>query len=121
MPKQQVRLALARSIQLLIAAAGTTAPQIAKRAGVDPKTMNNLINGRFAANLDVLEKIAEAFNLQAWQLLMPDLVQSLLSDNNNLARVIEAYRSTDATGRFSILTVAEMAAQTRPPGADDKR
>ena len=50
-----------------------SAPELARRARISPKTLNNLLNGRHATQLDVLQKIADAFGLELWLMFLPQL------------------------------------------------
>ena len=65
------------NIRALLAQRAWTAPELARRAGISPKTLNNLLNGRHAPQLDVLQKIAHAFDLELWMLFWPQLRQVL--------------------------------------------
>lgn len=51
----------------------TTEPKVAKAAGVDQKTVWRMIKKSNSSTLDKIAKVAAAFDLQAWQLLVPGL------------------------------------------------
>lgn len=53
-----------------------SAPKLARRAGISPKTLNNLLRGRHSARLDVLESIAEALDVELWVMFLPRSVTS---------------------------------------------
>jgi transcriptional regulator with XRE-family HTH domain len=57
-----------------------TAPELARRAGLSPKTVNNVLNGRHAAQVDVLTKIADALGLELWQMWLPQLPKDASHD-----------------------------------------
>lgn len=46
---------------------------LASRSKISPKTLNNLLNGRHAPQLDVLSKIADALKVPLWLLWLPDI------------------------------------------------
>lgn len=59
-----------------------TTAQLSKKADVAPKTLNNLLNGRHAPQLDVLAKIADALEVDLWQLWLPELTVDMAHDAN---------------------------------------
>lgn len=59
---------------------GWTAPQLARKARVGLKTVNNVLNGRHATQSDVLAKIAEALGLELWQMWLPQLPKDAQHD-----------------------------------------
>ena len=52
------------------------APELARRAKLSPKTVNNLLNGRHATQIDCLRRIAEAFGLELWLMFLPELPEA---------------------------------------------
>lgn len=104
------RKTLARNLRLLMDAAGMKAPEVARRSGVDPKTVNNMIHGRYDPRPEKADQVASVFGLRGWQLLIPDLPADMLR-NGGLERLIENYVSAGPEGRDSITRVAEMAAK----------
>lgn len=53
---------------------------LAKRAGIAPKTLNNVLNGRHAPQLDVLVKIAKGLKVELWQLWLPEFPADVAHD-----------------------------------------
>lgn len=47
--------------------------QLAKRAKIGPATATRIKEARTSVGLDIVDKVAGVFGLQAWQLLLPDL------------------------------------------------
>lgn len=104
------RQTLAKNLRALMARAEISAPEVARRAGVDAKTLNNMIHGRYDPRPEKVEQVAAVFGLQNWHLLMPNLpVDSL--QTSALAELIANYALASAEGRDSISRVAEMAAR----------
>lgn len=85
------------------------APEVARRSGVDPKTVNNMIHGRYDPRPEKADQVAAVFGLRGWQLLIPDLPADMLK-NGQLEAVIRNYVSASPAGRASIDQVAKMAA-----------
>lgn len=109
-PRPPPRKTLARNLRLLMAAAGMKAPEVAKRSGVDAKTVNNMLHGRFDPRPEKADQVAAVFGLSGWQLLIPDLPADMLK-NGMLDQLIANYVSASPEGRDSISRVAEMAAR----------
>lgn len=59
---------------------GLTTASLAKRAGIAPKTLNNVLNGRHATQLDVLTKIAKGLKVELWQLWLPEFPPDVAHD-----------------------------------------
>lgn len=104
------RKTLARNLKLLMAAAGLKAPEVARQSGVDPKTVNNMLHGRYDPRPEKADQVAAVFGLSGWQLLVPDLPMDMLA-NGKLDELIANYVSASPEGRVSISRVAEMAAK----------
>ena len=86
------------------------APEVAKRSGVDAKTVNNMLHGRFDPRPEKADQVAQVFGLNGWQLLIPDLPADMFR-NGQLEKLIANYVSASPDGRDSIIRVAEMAAK----------
>ncbi|MGJ7497493.1 helix-turn-helix domain-containing protein [Variovorax sp. RT4R15] len=48
-------------------------PKLSVRSGIGVATISRIINGETAATLDTLGMLARAFELQPWQLMVPNL------------------------------------------------
>lgn len=78
MPTSDLRAILAANLKRMIdreSPAGTR-PSVRSWAlskGVDVRLISRLVKEEHAVTLDVLDKVASAVGLQAWQLLLPDL------------------------------------------------
>lgn len=64
---------LAKNLRKLMRDKGLSAPEVASRAKVDRKTVNNQLNARFDPRLTQVQAVAEVFGLTCWQLLSPDM------------------------------------------------
>jgi transcriptional regulator with XRE-family HTH domain len=70
----------ARNVKAHLAYGEITAPVLAKRAGISAKTLNNILNGRHAPQLDVLVKIAKGLKVELWQLWLPEFPADMAHD-----------------------------------------
>lgn len=104
------RLTLAKNLKLLLERTGMSAPEVALKAGVDRKTVNNQINGRYDPRLEQVQAVAEVFGCNNWDLLNPAFNPDV-SKNHKLQQLEELYALADESGRENILRVAEMAAK----------
>lgn len=53
-----------------------TNTKLFNRAGIPVATISRILNGKTACTIDMLDRIAPAFNLEPWQLLVPNLSPS---------------------------------------------
>lgn len=110
MPKRPApRDALARNVRLLMQLREWDQPALAKAAGVSQKTISNVLNERTSVQLDVVEAIAQAFGLNGWHLIMPNLDRELLS-NGTLANLITRFVQASPEGRTLISLMADREA-----------
>lgn len=86
-------------------------PDLAKRAGVDIKTVNNMVNGRYDPRPEKVAQVAAVFGISEWQLLIPDLPMDLLRIDGRLEKLIRDYGGANEKDRENIARLAEMAAR----------
>jgi transcriptional regulator with XRE-family HTH domain len=103
------RQTLARNLKLLIETTGITASEVAQRAKVDRKTVNNQLNGRYDPRPEQVQAVAEVFGYNNWDLLNPSFVPDG-SKNNKLHQLAALFAQANDAGKENILRVAEMAA-----------
>ena len=106
------RQTLARNLKGLMAETGLSAPEIARMAGVDRKTVNNQLNGRFDPRPEHLDAVAKVFDLSGWELLSPNFNMKA-AKNASLQKLIELFNAADNEGRETIMKIAELAAAKR--------
>ena len=101
------KLALAANLKALLDAHKMSGPALAQRAGIDRKSVNNMLNARYNPNYDNVEAVAEVFGLTGWQLILPDL-HTNLPMANEVRKLLENFHRASDEGRRTILNVAEM-------------
>lgn len=103
-------LALADNVRRLMADAGLSQEGLAKRAGISQRAVGYLVNYKDAQDrhptTQTIAAIALAFDLEAWQLMMPNLPFELVQ-TKRLARLIENYVDSPEPGRINTERVAE--------------
>lgn len=97
---------LATNVRFLMADRGWNQVQTAKKAGVSQKSVSNILNRRKDAQLSVIEKLATAFGLSAWHLILPDLDKEIIG-NGRVDRLLLDYMRASASGRDIISRIAE--------------
>ena len=107
----QPRHIFARNLKALIDESGLSAPEVAKRAGVDRKTVNNQLNARFDPRPELVESVAKVFGVDASLLLSPTFGTSFA--RSVATKLVQLYNEADEAGREVIMKVAEMAAKHR--------
>jgi len=84
----------------------SSGPKVAKASGVTRKSINNIGDNRHDPRLSSIEAIAEAFDLEPYQLLMPGL-------NSDLLLLYRAYNDANESGRELLTQAAEVALKAR--------
>ena len=51
---------------------GVKSVELAERLGVTKQTISNLINGKVMPSIDTIDRVAEALDVEFWQLFAPD-------------------------------------------------
>lgn len=105
------RETLAKNLKVLLELHEMSGPDVAKKAGVDIKTVNNMINGRYDPRPEKVDLVARVFGMSAWQLLIPNLPGELLRRDGRLEKLIHDYGVATEEGRDNIDRVADMAAR----------
>jgi transcriptional regulator with XRE-family HTH domain len=113
------RYVLAENLRVLIEVNKTTAPRVAEKAGIDRKSVNNMLNARFNPDLDNVEAVANVFGLTSWQLLRRDLKDALVKAGV-VEELIDNFYKASEDGRAKIMGIAEMAANYKPASGADK-
>ena len=108
------RETLAHNLQHLMEAKEWSAYDLARNSGVGQKTIWNILNQQSAPSIETVDRLASAFGLNLWHLIMPNLPDDLLA-SPSLPRVIDRYAHARPDDRRLIEGVAERAAQYDTP------
>lgn len=113
------REVLAKNLKALMKKKDYTGPELAGKAKVDRKTVNNQLNARFDPRPEQVDAVAKVFGLNYWDLLNPHLDVDAAT-NETLMRLVELYGRATDDGKESILSVAQLAAsaQKEPPAPE---
>lgn len=102
--------ALADNVLRLKERRGWSLAALARRAGVSKSALGYLVNWSDPndrhATMETVEAIARAFEIEAWQLMVPDSPIELL-ESKRFRTMIENYRAAPDAGKLQIERVAE--------------
>lgn len=111
MTSDSLRL-IARRIRFLRQQKGWSQAHLSKKSGVSQKTISNIENeggGRESTTLDKVEKLAQAFGLELWQLCVSlDDTDELLIPPLETKKLLKNYFLSSPKGRDSIERMAEL-------------
>ena len=92
---------------------GLSEKALEKRSGVSQKGINKILNKQSAPTVTTIAKLAQAFRIEPWQLLMPP---GKHASDKEWQSLLQAYASASPEGRDLILRLAER--ETRRPEAN---
>jgi len=122
----KTRGAVASNIKRLRKLHGWSQVELFKRSGVAQRTISNLEwldhpeKEDYSPTLENLEKIAIAFGVEAWQLMLPNVPETLL-DSKRLGKMVQSFLEVDEATRADLTRNAEEAFVHRPRGGTTKR
>lgn len=81
---------------------GITQVELAKRLGISQGAIQKLETGERGLDLDWIEKIAKALNVEPWQLLPKDMQPNITAEEMEVLRAVrKAKESTAKTSEIS--------------------
>lgn len=83
---------------------------LGKRAGMSQKTVHNVLAGRHKVSVESADKLAGAYGLAGWHLLLPGLPKDLL-ESKSISNLYNSYLSASKEGREMIDRVADREAE----------
>jgi len=103
---------LASNLRALMEDREYTQVALARKAGLDQKTISNIINpdrNEYTPTLAVVEAIAGVFDVPVYQILIDELPLDLLK-NHQIHKLVDSYKMTGKEGRRNVSRVAEREA-----------
>lgn len=106
--KQKNHEALADNLKRLMKQEGWSQDDLKKKSGVSQTNISNILDPKrcHSPTFRSIEAIADVWNLEMWQLLIPDQPIEVLKANS-LRNVVVSYTRMDKAGRDYIDSVAE--------------
>lgn len=96
--RDQTRERLARNIGVLMEAHKMKPEALAKRAGIGFRSLYRVLRCEQTASAELLEKIAQALNLEAWVLLVYPGADTL-AEAHALSRLVRAFQELSAENK----------------------
>jgi transcriptional regulator with XRE-family HTH domain len=114
--KSKTALALAENVKRLMRDRGLSQGKLAEQSGVSASAIGYLLNYRDLSDrhaaVDTIEALAKAFDVEAWQLLIPDLDFTLLNSRRPQA-LLENFNAADEVERTHIERSIEGSKQAK--------
>lgn len=106
MENTTIRDTLSANIRLLMQMNDWDQKTLANKAGIAQKTISNMATMSNSASIDNIAKVAKAFRVPSWLLIMPGITRETVASNKIPTLVTNYIHSTD-TGREYIDRVSE--------------
>lgn len=103
----------ASNVRAQLSARGWSPPELARRAGIGTKTLNNLLERRHHPQLNILQKVADALELQLWQMWLPQLPADAHHDET-FPRLVTNAAKLSAEARGRVAHIVDMELRTAP-------
>lgn len=110
MARQATRDNLVGNLQWLMTTTGWNQVEVAKRSGVSQKSISKILRREMVPTIELADKLAAAFGLSGWHIIMPDLPRDLVG-STSLERLFKDFISSDQAGRELIQHVAAREAK----------
>lgn len=101
---------LSANLRHLMGVYGYTQEQLVKKSGVSRRTIGSALKGENATSIKVAESLAEAFGLEGWHLIMPNLPKDI-EETKHLNELVTNYVTASHEGKEMIDKVAEREAK----------
>jgi transcriptional regulator with XRE-family HTH domain len=105
-PNQNTRETVAANLRDLLDLREWSEHQLAARAKIAQKTINNILNQRSACSVETAEALARAFNLAGWHLLIPGLPAQIAA-SPVLFTLVQDWLTSSRDGRQLIEMIAK--------------
>lgn len=110
MEKTPTQTTLIENLEMLMTHTRMKPSQLAEKSGVSIRMIYFVLNGEKAPSINVTEKLASAFKLKAWHLVLPSLPQDI-KKGGEIEKLIKDYLGANSEGSQHILQVAKKQAE----------
>lgn len=104
---------VAKNIATLMRLREWNQSELDRRSKVSQRHISDILRGQSDCTTEVIEKLADAFDIEPWQLMVPNLSDDLLA-GQQLKRLISAYAEIPA-GRALIDGAVDMVLKNNVP------
>lgn len=116
-PKTQETLAY--NIYQLMESEGMEIETLAKKSGVSSRMIRFILKQQRVPSIEITDKLAEAFGLTGWQLIMPNLIGGI-DEIRHVDSLIRDWLKADREGRKFIESAAHREAERHVVNGDAK-
>jgi len=104
------RETVAANLKALLRIRQWSQAELARQAGLPTRTVNSVVNMEGACTVETADKLAAAFGLRGWHLLIPNLPDDLMN-SPSLSSLVESYANLNAGSRELINDLASKLAE----------
>lgn len=115
MARQSTRDNLVSNLKWLMETMGWNQVDVSKRSGVSQKSISKILRSEMVPTIELADKLAAAFGLSGWHLIMPDLPRDLIG-STSLEKLFKDFILSDDAGRELIQHVAAREAKHHSNG-----
>lgn len=92
---------LRANLAMLVDKKGWSIEELARRSHVSSRMIHFILKDERTASIEIAEKLARAFGLEGWHILMPNLERDLV-DSPTISRLFNGYQKASSDGRALI-------------------
>ncbi len=104
--RESTRTIVVNNLKSLMTEFGIQKQDLPKKSGVSSRMVSYILAGERTPSIEILDKLASAFGITGWQLMVPNLHASLVR-NGRLEKLIQSYVEIAEEGRELIDRVAQ--------------
>lgn len=94
------------NLKMLMAETNINTETLSRLSGVSKRGIDYILKNERKASVEVAGKLAKAFKIQAWELIMPDLKYDVAL-NKALETLVSNYSNCPTTSRDYIFSIAQ--------------
>jgi len=110
MKEMPSKTALAANLRRLMDKEQLSEAQAAKKTGVSQKGINKILNESTSATIDIIERLAQGFNIPTWLIITPNM-------DSEEQSLLESYRNSSESAKHIFRGVA----QASTPYVDEEK
>lgn len=115
MARQSTRDNLVSNLRWLMQATNWNQVELAKRSTVSQKSISKILRGEMVPTIELADKLAAAFGLSGWHIIMPDLPRDLVG-STTIEKLFKDFVLSDDDGREMLLRMAAREAKRHGNG-----
>lgn len=101
---------LVDNLNMLLSKCSMSTAQLAKLSGVSKRMIDYILSGERKASVEIAEKLAGAFGLTGWQIIMPSLPYDLIK-SGKFEEIVKNFTACDAASQDYLLHISRRDAK----------